>query len=358
VTRDWLPWRAATERALYGAPTGGSPAGFFRRERPADHFRTSAHVGGCYAGAVGRLAQAAGAQHVVDVGAGDGWLLRHLTESSAGLALTAVELAPRPAGLPGAVRWTADLSGALAAGPPGPVLVHANEWLDDVPVDVVQVAPDGTPRLVLVDPATGDERLGAPVTTGPDAAWLARWWPLAGAAPGTRAEVGRPRDVAWAAVVAALAGRRHGGVALAVDYAHAGRRRPAQGSLTGYRHGRQVRPVPDGSCDVTSHVAIDAAAEAGVAAGATSSLLTTQRQALSALGVDATLPDVALARLDPHRYGAALVAANRAAELLDPGGLGGFAWLLQGVGIDVAPLLGREAGASGRRHARGSGRGP
>jgi hypothetical protein len=51
-------------------------------------------------------------------------------------------------------------------------------------------------------------------------------------------------------------------------------------------------------------VAIDAVAEAGISAGAASSELTTQHEALKRLGV-------------------------RNPELLDPGGLGGFRWLLQ-----------------------------
>ena len=71
-------------------------------------------------------------------------------------------------------------------------LLIANEWLDDVPVDVVEGTPGG-PRLVLVDPS-GEESYDGP----PDedaAAWLARWWPLG---PGLRAEVGLARDAAWA----------------------------------------------------------------------------------------------------------------------------------------------------------------
>ncbi|HEY5183662.1 MAG TPA: hypothetical protein VIM19_01885, partial [Actinomycetes bacterium] len=89
----------------------------------------------------------------------------------------------------------------------------------------------------------------------------------------------------------------------------------------------------DGSCDVTAHVALDSCAAAGTAAGAADSVLTTQRAALLALGVDGRLPDPALAGCDPGGYAARLARSSRAAELLDPGSLGGFGWLVQCVGL-------------------------
>src|SRR5258708_3717206 len=80
------------------------------------------------------------------------------------------------------------------------------------------------------------------------AAWLARWWPLDGAPPGARAELGRPRDEAWASAVAGV----ERGLALAVDYGHFLGGRPLFGTLTGFREGREVPPIPDGSCDLTA----------------------------------------------------------------------------------------------------------
>ncbi|MEO7981617.1 MAG: SAM-dependent methyltransferase, partial [Sporichthyaceae bacterium] len=225
--QSWVPWREATERALYG------PAGFYRRERPAAHFRTSVHASPLLAQAVLDLARATGLPTVVDVGAGSGELLVDLHRLAPDLSLVGVDVAPRPPGLPDGVGWL----DAVQAG--SETLLVAQELLDDVPVDVAE--HDGTRwRLVLVGPATGDERPGDPVT-GEDADWLARWWPAAGA--GSRAEIGRPRDDAWAALVGSL--RR--GLAVAVDYAHGRDDRPVEGTLTGYRDGRQVRPVPDGS---------------------------------------------------------------------------------------------------------------
>ncbi|MFD2083069.1 SAM-dependent methyltransferase, MidA family [Actinopolymorpha cephalotaxi] len=310
--RDWRTWRAATEEALYGAE------GFFRTQAPAAHFRTSVHVSPAFAAALARLARTVGARTVVDVGAGRGELLRALHDLDPGLRLVGVEVAERPAGLPEAVRWTADLPEEVDG------LLVANEWLDDIPVDVAELDEARVPRLVEVDAATGDERLGTPVGEE-DLAWLAEWWPLADGPPGARAEIGRPRDLAWAEVVRRL----RSGLALAVDYGHVRWRRPPAGTLRGYRSGRPVAPVPDRSCDITAHVAVDSVARAGERAGAGQTVLTSQRAALTALGVDAARPPLALAGTDPVGYLGALSRAGEAAELVAPGGLGDFWWLAQ-----------------------------
>ncbi|WP_431042961.1 SAM-dependent methyltransferase [Streptomyces sp. P1-3] len=365
----WLGWRAAAERALYG------PAGFFRRpEGPAGHFRTSVHASPRYAEAVAELLRRVDSAlghpaelALVDVGAGRGELLTGVLAaldrgaapdtaapattapgtapdaaptagSPAGLLarlrLHAVERAARPDGLDPRVEW-------LASPPEGVHgLLFANEWLDNVPVDVAETGPDGVPRYVLVAP-DGTERPGPPVD-GADADWLARWWPLDEAAgPGARAEIGRPRDEAWAAAVRCL----RSGLAVAVDYAHTRATRPPFGTLTGFREGREVRPVPDGGCDLTSHVALDACAAAGHdAAEATGGPSggpphrLTQRDALRALGVTGQRPPLALASRDPVGYVRALSAAGAAAELTDPAGLGAFGWLLQPVGAGCRDL--------------------
>jgi SAM-dependent MidA family methyltransferase len=120
------------------------------------------------------------------------------------------------------------------------------------------------------------------------------------------------------------------GCALAVDYGHLRDGRPAWGTLTGFRDGRQVAPVPDGTCDVTAHVAMDSIA---VAAG-TPYRMMRQRAALKALGIDGARPPIDLARSDPAAYLRALSAAGEAAELMEPAGLGGHWWLLHTVGLD------------------------
>jgi SAM-dependent MidA family methyltransferase len=324
----WSTWREAVQQALYG------PDGFYRRpEGPAGHFRTSVHAApDLLAGALVRLARAAGLTGVVDVGAGRGELLAAVHAADPDLSLLGVDVVPRPPGLVAAARWASSLPERLAG-----VLVVANEWLDDVPCDVVVRAADGW-RMELVDPATGETHSG-PLPEGPDADWLERWWPAASAEVGDRAEIGLPRDLAWADVVRRL----DGSVAVAADYAHIRAERVAgrwaDGTLVGYVDGRTVEPVPDGSCDVTAHVALDACAAAGEAAGAAWTLLTRQREVLRALGVVGERPPIRLASSDPRAYVAALSRAGAAAELTDPHGLGAFGWLAQGVGVPLPPEL-------------------
>src|SRR5580693_2982517 len=240
---------------------------------------------------------------------------------------------PRP-GAPGGddrIRWSAALPDRIRG------LVVASEWLDNIPVDVAELTRGG-PRIMLVDPGSGAEQPGPPA--GPaERDWLRRWWPLQ--QPGDRAELGQPRCAAWAEVI----GRLDGGLALAADYAHSRASRPAAGTLAGFRDGRAVRPVPDGSRDITAHVALDACAAAGTAAGATPTLLTTQRAALRALGLSGRRPPLSQADRDPAGYLAALRRAAAAAELTDPAGLGGFGWLIQAVGVPLpGPLAGLGAG--------------
>lgn len=303
----WRTWREATTEALYG------PRGFYRRpEGPAGHFRTSVHVGDGFAAALAQLAAATDLDTVVDVGAGRGELAAALARVAPHLAVLEVEI--------GHPDFAAEVPVGVEA------LVVANEWLDNVPVDVAVLTAEG-PRLVEVA-ADGAQRPGPPLPPA-DADWLERWWPLT--AEGARAEIGRPRDTAWADVVRNVTR----GVAVAVDYAHTKDARPPHGTLTGFRAGREQDPVPDGSMDLTAHVAIDACA-AAVTASAT--VLTDQRSALRALGVRGELPPRELAGTDPAGYLHAVAAASHAAELLDPAGLGGFTWLVHGVGIDLPPL--------------------
>ncbi|HEY8456467.1 MAG TPA: SAM-dependent methyltransferase [Actinopolymorphaceae bacterium] len=312
--------------ALYGS------TGFFRTNWPADHFRTSVHVSTAFAGALLRLARAAGLSTVVDVGAGRGELVRSLHELAPDLELIAVELAPPPPELPPGVRWVDSMPYDIEA------LVVANEWLDNVPLDVVEVDATGTPRLVEVCP-DASERLGEPVG-GDDLAWLDRWWPLTDAVPGVRAEIGRPRDEAWLELVRRL--RR--GIALAIDYGHFADSRPVTGSLRGYRSGRVVDPAPDGSCDLTADVAIDAVAASGDTA-ATGGAVLRQRDALAALGLTGldegqiVRPDLSLARSNPRAYLTALSRAGEAAELTDPRALGGYWWIVHTRTMDLVPEL-------------------
>ncbi len=340
-----MTWRQAMQAALYG------PGGFYARgEPPARHFRTSVHVSPGYAAAMLELLRAVDAGlgwptriDLVDVGAGRGELLAQVLAAAAEpgppgpgpsghgqglagrIAACAVEVAPRPAGLDPRIRWER-LPPASITG-----LVIASEWLDNVPLDVVELTAAG-PAVVQVDPATGAERPHGPPDRA-DLAWIRDWWPLH--AHGDRAEVGRPRCSAWAGVIRAI----DRGVAVAADYGHLKAARPGCGTLTGYLDGRAVPAIPDGSRDITAHVALDACAEAGKAAGAGETVLSTQRAALRALGLDARRPPLRLAAGDPEGYALALCRASQDAELLDTAGLGGFGWLAQAVGMPLPESL-------------------
>ena len=211
----------------------------------------------------------------------------------------------------GHATWSTGSSGRRTS-PPVSV-----ELLDVVPVDVVAQTEAG-PRLVEVAP-DGEERPGDEPDHD-DQTWLDRWWPLH--EPGDRAEVGTPRDEMWAALVTRL--RR--GVALAVDYA-VDPHRDVAGTLTGYRDGRQVMPVPDGTCDITAHVLMESCA---VAAPGGPPTLMAQRDALLGLGLSGERPSYGG---DPSSYLGALSAASEAGELLDAHGLGGFTWLVHAKGV-------------------------
>ncbi|MGW4678861.1 SAM-dependent methyltransferase [Micromonospora taraxaci] len=286
---------------------------------------------------------------------------------------TAVEYAPRPDNLPVEINWTGEIPCEING------VLLATEWLDNVPLDVAVHTEDGW-RYVLVDPECGTESIGDLVSPE-DLDWLTTWWPhptsqphadpdpstdatsasesgfgaarpaqgsslTARSRPGCpetphsnhlRAEIGRPRDDAWADAIR----RIDRGLAVAVDYGHLREGRPVDGTLTGYRAGRQVPPVPDGSADVTADVAMDSVASAGAAVARCAYSLVLQREALRTLGADGGRPPLSLAGSDPAGYVRALAAASAVAELTDPAGLGGHWWLRQPVGIPLGPAVAR-----------------
>ncbi len=350
---EYLPWSAAMERALYG------PDGFYRTgDGPAAHFRTSVHASPLFAEAVVRLLREVDDAllnppqlALVDVGAGRGELLEAVhallarddpspKPLFARLSLIAVEVAPRPDNLTSCIEWRNELPGDVHG------LLIANEWLDNIPCDAAEATSSGW-RIVEVAP-DGAEQLG-PGPSLDQQEWLSTWWPLPETAAAQseeashedvvagapfRAEIGLRRDAAWRQAVAALSR----GVAIAIDYAHERVSRPPFGTLTGYAHGRQVSPIPDGSCDITAHVALDSCA---AAATADWSVLSTQRAVFHSLGITGGRPDLTLASTDPRGYLRALSQASAATELTDPHGLGGFGWLAQGVGLPAPPSLAR-----------------
>ncbi|NUR64595.1 MAG: hypothetical protein HOQ47_02450, partial [Streptomyces sp.] len=159
---EWRGWRAATEAALYG------PDGFYRRpEGPAGHFRTSVHASPLFAEAVARLLcrvdealERPAALDFVDMAAGRGELVTGVlaalpADVAARTRAYAVEIADRPPGLDHRIEWLPESPHAITG------LLFANEWLDNVPVEVAEVDSAGVARRVLVR-RDGTERLGEP----------------------------------------------------------------------------------------------------------------------------------------------------------------------------------------------------
>ena len=344
---DPVPWREAWHDALYAAGRGfyGAAGG------PAAHFTTATHgvTGRVLADALLRLWHD---QHgsrlpsvVVDVGAGRGELATHLLaalpesfptgsryavapgrEEAPGpvVRVVAVDVVDRPDGLDPRIEWLRSPGGPdLPAGLNGleDALVIAHEWLDVVPCTIAEVDASGLLREVHVDPRTGEESPG-PALGEADARWARDHWP--GTAPGDRVEVGLTRDRAWSGLLATVAS----GTVVAVDYGHTRTERPHEGTLTAYARGGLTHPVPDGSCDVTAHVAMDTL---------DADELHRQRDLLRSLGFTGARPDHALARTDPLGYLRALERAGAEAELARRGGFGDFWWAVKRVGGPDVP---------------------
>lgn len=324
------PWEQAWQEALYG------PRGFYRHHAPGDHFVTSVQGlpggGQILAEAVLALARQHGCDRIVDVGAGRGELLGRLRRLDAELHLTGVDVVEVPAGLevdrwlvaPGGAELPTDLDGLERA------LVVAHEWLDVVPCPVVErdAADPERWRSVLVG-VDGVERPG-PVLSGRALEWAQRWL----GPEVRRAEVGLPRDRAFADLLS----RVRSGLVVVVDYGHTAADRPRDGTLTGFRGGRQVPPVPDGSCDLTAHVAFDSLADVTLTREPTQPRLTqdagqchvsTQGALLRGLvgDPDAPVPHH-LASADPSAYLRAVARRAALTALTAHGGLGDFRWLL------------------------------
>lgn len=316
---DPVAWPDAWHDALYG------PGGFYRAgPGPARHFTTSTHgpLGAVFAEGIAALADREGYRHVVDVGAGRGELLGALHRARPDLHLTGVDVVERPRTLPASVRWLVSPGGAELPADLNDldgVLVVAHEWLDVVPCTIVEVLDDGTPRTVLVDAGSRTESLAGELTPE-DAAWCAAHWPLDGMPTrGHRVEVGLARDLAWSDLVS----RVRCGTVLAVDYGHTRATRPPSGTLVGYRDGTAVPALPDGTCDLTAHVAVDSLEQ---------DERWTQREALHRLIGRPEVPEHALATTDPPAYLAALARASALRALTAPGGLGDFHWVVRRCG--------------------------
>ncbi|MCH9677774.1 MAG: SAM-dependent methyltransferase [Actinomycetia bacterium] len=141
-------------------------------------------------------------------------------------------------------------------------VVIAHELLDDIPLSVVEYDEDMTARTVLVDPDTGHEILGEPISQA-ESEWLHNWWPQTVAH--ARREIGITRDHAWSKLTQVF----QTGRAIAVDYSNSREQRSLgtfdAGTLTGFQRGKSVRPIPNGTVNITAHVALDSCAYAASA---------------------------------------------------------------------------------------------
>ena len=358
----------AWQRALYDAELGF----YVTRGGPAAHFSTAAQgpTGRVLAEALLRLWARYCPDHlpsaIVDVGAGRGELTTHLAALTASPMRTSdtlarpttpgrsvrgrtgrstgqfdpersvhgegggrtrvvgVDVVDRPPGLDADIDWVRSPGGPdLPDGLRGltNALVVAHEWLDVVPCTIAEVDDDGTLREVLVDPATGEESAG-PAVEPADRLWAEQHW--AATAPGDRVEVGRSRDAAWADLVA----RVDTGLVVGIDYGHDASERPSGGTLAAYRQGHLVHPVPDGTCDLTAHVAMDTL---------DADELHRQRELLVGLGLDARPPAHDSARADPLGYLGALERVSAEARLIDRAGFGAFWWAVKRVNEPDVP---------------------
>jgi SAM-dependent MidA family methyltransferase len=327
--------------ALYAPDLGFYAAGGGAGRRR--DFLTSPEVGPLYGTVVARALDAWWAELgrpdpfvVVEAGAGPGTLARTVLaagpQCASALALTLVETASvQWATHPDGVRSRAELPEPGALGP-GPVVVLANELLDNLPVALVERTADGWAEVVVA--AEGGQLAWGLREL---AAAQQRWCELRApdAAPGARMPV-QAAAGDWLRRALALAA---GGRVAAIDYA-----RPTTAELaalpfeawlrTYADHGRAHDPLDrPGSADITCDVAAD---QLALVAPPTS--VRGQAAFLRAHGIDEL---VAAARARWHELGvaggleavAARSAVGEAEALLDPEGLGGFTvfeW--QGIG--------------------------
>lgn len=293
-------------------------ATFWLREKPRDHFDTpSSLCGPLLARLLMEWVRRLELRTVVDLGCGDGVLLSHLsTLSQPDISLIGIDVRNLP-DRPGVTHrrhywsvsnddWESPFTGSCAPEPwpatSGPILAIAVEWLDDLPAVVASTRADGS--AVEITPCGADRPL-----SGPDAAWLRRWWP----GPG-RAVVGRTRDEAWHRLAENLP---PGSVLATIDYGHVRGDRPPDGGLGAHRHGRATTPGTAGN--VTAAVAVDALAAAAEQAGAQGwwfSRLADLPKGFWPIGDDRPLTRLALRTqehllTDPHRFGGFWLVAHR-----------------------------------------------
>jgi NADH dehydrogenase [ubiquinone] 1 alpha subcomplex assembly factor 7 len=301
--------------ALYG------PGGYYERPPigPSGDFVTSPHVhpvfGQLVAEALQDLWRGLGEPdpfHLIDVGAGDGTLLRQLMTGLAGLPLRPIAV-ERSAGARAAL---SAIDGVAVVGtlPRVGGVVLAHELLDNLPFRWVRdgreirVGVEGE-RLVEVDTPLDPELAGLGVGTGESTV--------------PTGAIGFVTDVF-------AHGPRY---LLAIDYGDVG---AVTGAPHGYRSHLEVADVlaEPGANDITAGVDFAAVTRAAHEAGATPLPTVTQTDALRALGFEAWIATQLERQRDLLGIGRGSAAArawggrSRASMLVDPAGLGRFRWFL------------------------------
>ncbi|HEY1330350.1 MAG TPA: SAM-dependent methyltransferase [Actinomycetota bacterium] len=339
------------EIALYD-PEGG----YYARRAPhpagvEGDFVTSPHVSPAFGTLLAGFATAAwdalgrpGAFRVVDVGAGDATLLRTIAgalsgDSTLGRAASFVAIersmdaASASKGRSGdELTWAA----SLAELSPLEGVVLANELLDNLPFHRVARRADGEVREVLVG-LDGDALTFVEGAPSLDAVRLAG----ESLAPGTERVV--PTG-AWE-FVDALARTLRRGYAVLVDYA-APPGADARDAVHGYRRHRALADVLShpGTQDITAGVDFDEIAVRARARGLSAWGPVSQRDLLRSLGFAewdrAALSEQGLAQRERRGVDAARRYSERNAArlLVDPAGLGGFAVLCLGAGVNPDAL--------------------
>ena len=261
---------------------GSANSAFYSRKRAEEEFTTSIHAGTSVAAYLAEMIRrnSFGDEDffVIDVGSGDGELLRQLAPLVGDVHLIGIDMRSRPADLPASISWvekSIDDGTTEITGYDGSIsgLLVAHEFLDDVPCEIVELDDDLNPRFVLVDQLTGHEEIGPRLD---DVAasriwgaseveamqmWLDRWWPST--RPLARREIGLQRDRTWARLTRVL----DTGLAVAIDYAHARPERASglwdAGTVKGFSAGRPCTAIPNGRVNITAHVALDACSSEG-----------------------------------------------------------------------------------------------